>query len=76
MKLIGPGVAFAAVLATLPAQAADPHTCSEARAVCVQPFGRHCDRGCAATCRLRFNGCLKTGAFSTPGRLLQNLKRL
>jgi hypothetical protein len=68
--------ALAALLAAAPAQAAEPRTCSEARQMCLQPFGRHCDQGCVATCRLRFNGCLKTGAFSTPGRLLQNLKRL
>jgi hypothetical protein len=76
VKLLAVITALLALLAANPTQAADPRTCSEAREACLQPFGRHCDRGCVATCRLRFNGCLKTGAFSTPGRLLQNLKRL
>jgi hypothetical protein len=58
------------------AQAAEPRTCSEARELCHKPMGRHCDAGCRTTCHIRFNGCLKTGAFSAPGKLLQSLKRI
>ena len=57
-------------------QAAEPRTCSEARELCHKPMGRHCDAGCRHTCNIRFNGCLKTGAFSAPGKLLQSLKRI
>jgi hypothetical protein len=55
--------------------AAEPRTCSEAYRACVKPDFGHCDSGCAATCRLRLEGCLKTGSFSTPRVLLQGLKR-
>ena len=68
-------IALALVLAALPAQAADPKTCSEAAAACLKPFGRSCDGGCQATCQMRFNGCLKTGSFSDAGKLWQNLRR-
>jgi hypothetical protein len=65
-----------ALLAAATPASAEPTTCSQAYEACAKPeFGRHCDRGCASTCKLRYNGCLKTGAFSTPGKLLQNLKR-
>jgi hypothetical protein len=64
------------VLASVPANAAEPATCSEAYRVCVKPDYGHCDAGCAATCRLRLDGCLKTGSFSTPRALLKGLKRL
>jgi hypothetical protein len=62
------------LMAAAPASA-EPKTCSEANEACLKPFGRICDAGCQATCRLRFNGCLKTGAYSTPGKLYQNLRR-
>ncbi len=54
--------------------AAEPKTCSQAYEACR---AHACDAGCQATCRLRFNGCLTTGAFSlsAPRTLLQNLKR-
>ena len=68
-------IAFALVLAAPASHAADPKTCSEAVQACLSPFGRHCDGGCQATCRLRFSGCLKTGSFSGSGKLWQNLKR-
>ena len=68
-------IAFALLLPALPAHAADPKTCSEAARVCLNPFGRHCDGGCQATCQMRFNGCLKTGSFSDAGKLWQNLKK-
>ncbi len=55
------------------AQAADPKTCTEAYNECASQ--RQCDSGCVATCRIRFDGCLKTGAFSAPGKVRQNLKR-
>ncbi len=70
---------FLAVLFMLMATPAfaEPKTCTEAYTECTKPFGRICDAGCQTTCKLRFNGCLKTGAFSAPGnKLLQNLKRL
>ena len=67
--------AAGALLAMVSGAAAEPKTCSEALGVCMKPFGRVCDEGCQATCRMRFNGCLKTGSFSAPGKLLQNLKR-
>jgi len=55
------------------AQAAEPKTCSQAYEACR---ARQCDAGCQSTCVLRFKGCMKTGAFSMPPRLLlQNLKR-
>jgi hypothetical protein len=68
-------IAFALLLVTAPAHAADPKTCSEAAQACLNPFGRHCDGGCQATCQLRLHGCLKTGSFSGGGKLWQNLKR-
>jgi hypothetical protein len=67
--------ALAALTLATPA-GAEPTSCAQAYEACAKPeFGRHCDRGCQSTCKLRYNGCLKTGAFSTPGKLLQNLKR-
>ena len=55
------------------AQAAEPKTCSQAYEACR---ARQCDAGCQSTCVLRFRGCMKTGAFSMPPRLLlQSLKR-
>jgi hypothetical protein len=57
------------------ARAAEPATCSEAYRACVKPVYGHCDPGCASTCRLRLEGCLKTGSFSTPRGLIRNLKR-
>jgi hypothetical protein len=55
------------------AQAAEPKSCSQAYDACR---ARLCDAGCQSTCVLRFKGCMKTGAFSMPPRLLlQNLKR-
>jgi len=55
------------------AQAAEPKSCSQAYEAC---HARQCDAGCQSTCVLRFKGCMKTGAFSMPPRLLlQNLKR-
>ena len=69
-------IALALLLAAPPAQASDPKTCSEAAQACLNPFGRHCDGGCQATCQLRLHGCLKTGSFSGGGgKLWQNLKR-
>jgi hypothetical protein len=67
---------FAVVLA-IPAvaQAAEPMSCTEAYRACVKPDFGHCDRGCAVTCRLRLEGCLKTGSFSTPRALLKGLRR-
>jgi hypothetical protein len=59
--------------ASTAAQAADPRTCSEAYTECASQ--RQCDSGCLATCRIRLDGCLKTGAFAAPGKVRQNLKR-
>ena len=67
--------AAGALFAMVSAAAAEPKTCSEALSACMKPFGRSCDGGCQATCKMRFNGCIKTGSFSTPGKLMQNLKR-
>ena len=67
--------AAGALLATISTGAAEPKTCSEALDACMKPFGRTCDQGCQATCKMRFNGCIKTGSFSTPGKLMQNLRR-
>jgi hypothetical protein len=61
------------VLAT--AAYAEPTTCSEAYRICVKPQFGHCDRGCIATCRMRLEGCLKTGSFSTQSMLLKGLRR-
>jgi len=63
------------VLTNAPAYAAEPGTCSEAYRVCVKPDFGHCDAGCTSTCRLRLEGCLKTGSFATPRALLKGLKR-
>jgi hypothetical protein len=68
------GLLFAALMAST-AQAVEPTTCSEAYHACVKPDYGHCDAGCASTCKLRLEGCLKTGSFSTPRNLLRNLKR-
>ena len=68
-------LAAGALLAMVSSASAEPKTCSEALDACMKPFGRVCDEGCQATCRMRLNGCLKTGSFSTPGKLMQNLKR-
>jgi hypothetical protein len=65
---------FAMLIAST-AQAAEPTTCSEAYRACVKPDFGHCDAGCAATCKSRLEGCIKTGSFSTPRNLLRNLKR-
>lgn len=54
------------------ASAAEPRTCSEAYQACIH---KQCDAGCKRTCASRYNGCVKTGAFSTPGLLLRNLRR-
>jgi hypothetical protein len=64
-----------AVLMASAAQAAEPTTCSEAYRICVKPDFGHCDAGCASTCKLRLEGCLKTGSFAAPRMLLKNLKR-
>ncbi len=64
-----------ALLTSAPARAAEPATCSEAYRACVKPDFGHCDAGCASTCRLRLEGCLKTGSFATPRALLKGLKR-
>jgi hypothetical protein len=61
-------------LTSTPARAAEPATCSEAYRACVKPDFGHCDAGCASTCRLRLEGCLKTGSFATPRALLKGLK--
>lgn len=67
--------AIALLMLSAGAQAApDPKTCSDAYAECIASQ-RQCDSGCVATCKMRFNGCLQTGAFSTPGHIRQNLKR-
>jgi hypothetical protein len=63
------------LLAGSPAYAAAPGTCSEAYRVCAKPDYGHCDAGCVSTCRLRLQGCLKTGSFATPRALLKGLKR-
>ena len=63
------------LLLTVPAFAAEPATCTEAYRACVKPDYGHCDAGCASTCRLRLEGCLKTGSFSTARVLLKGLKR-
>lgn len=68
-------LAASALLVMVSAAAAEPKTCSEVLNICMKPFGRVCDEGCQATCRLRFSGCLKTGSFSIPGKLMQNLRR-
>jgi hypothetical protein len=68
-------VAAAVTLIAFGAQAAEPKSCTEAYRACVKPDFGHCDRGCASTCKLRLEGCLTTGAFSTPGRLLSGLRR-
>jgi hypothetical protein len=54
------------------ALATEPKTCSEAYQACIQ---KQCDAGCKRTCASRYNGCVKTGAFSMPGLLLRNLRR-
>jgi hypothetical protein len=54
-------------------RAAEPRTCGEAYKVCTSK--PQCDAGCKRTCASRVTGCLKTGSFSMPGLLLQNLKR-
>jgi hypothetical protein len=73
MKMI---VLAAVTLAIMTAaQAAEPVTCSQAYRACAKPEFGHCDRGCVSTCRLRLEGCLKTGSFSTPKMLLKNLRR-
>jgi hypothetical protein len=63
------------LLTSEPAHAADPGTCSEAYRVCAKPDFGHCDAGCVSTCRLRFEGCMKTGSFATPRALLKGLKQ-
>jgi hypothetical protein len=64
------------VLATnAPVHAAEPATCSEAYRACAKPDFGHCDAGCVSTCRLRLEGCMKTGSFATPRALLKGLKR-
>jgi hypothetical protein len=66
------------LLATLPVSAAhaiEPTTCSEAYRACVKPDFGHCDAGCAATCKLRLDGCMKTRSFATPRGLMRNLKQ-
>jgi hypothetical protein len=68
------GLLFAA-LAVSAAQAVEPTTCSEAYRACVKPDYGQCIGGCVSTCRQRLEGCLKTGAFSTPRGLMRNLKR-
>ena len=68
-------LAMLALLTSTPAHAAEPGTCSEAYRVCAKPDFGHCDAGCAATCRLRLEGCMKTGSFSTPRVLLKGLKQ-
>jgi hypothetical protein len=67
--------ALFATLAISAAHAAEPTTCSEAYQACVKPDFGHCDAGCASTCRLRLEGCLKTRSFTTPRGLLRNLKQ-
>lgn len=62
------------VLTSAPAYA-DPATCSEAYRACAKPDYGHCDAGCVSTCRLRLEGCMKTGSFSTPRALLKGLKQ-
>jgi hypothetical protein len=69
------GIAAGVIMMAFNAQAAEPKSCSEAYRLCVKPDFGHCDGGCASTCKLRLEGCLKTGAFSTPGRLLSGLRR-
>ena len=64
-----------ALLMSVTAHAAEPATCTEAYRACVKPDYGHCDAGCASTCRLRAEGCMKTGSFSTPRVLLKGLKR-
>lgn len=64
-----------AVCATSAAYAVEANTCSEAYQACVKPGFGHCDAGCASTCKLRLEGCLKTGSFATPRGLMKNLKR-
>ena len=68
------GLLFAALICSI-AQAAEPTTCGEAYRACVKPDYGHCDAGCASTCKLRVEGCLKTGSFATPRMLRKNLKR-
>jgi len=68
-------LAAVACLVATAALAAEPTTCSEAYLACAKPDFGHCDRGCVSTCRLRLEGCLKTGSFSTPRMLLKGLKR-
>jgi hypothetical protein len=63
------------VLMSTGARAAEPATCTEAYRACVKPDYGHCDAGCASTCRLRAEGCMKTGSFATPRALLKGLKR-
>jgi hypothetical protein len=63
------------VAATTSARAVEPGTCSEAYRACVKPEVGSCNAGCASTCRLRLEGCLKTGSFSTPRALLKGLKQ-
>ena len=65
----------ALVIVATPVHAAEPATCSEAYQACAKPVYGICDAGCVSTCRLRLEGCLKTGAFSTPRALLKGLKR-
>ena len=63
------------LLVSTHSRAAEPQTCSEAYRACVKPDFGHCDAGCASTCRLRLEGCIKTGSFATPRALLKGLKR-
>jgi hypothetical protein len=67
------GLLFAVLIAST--VQAEPTTCSEAYRACVKPDVGHCDAGCASTCKLRLEGCLKTGSFATPRGLMKNLKR-
>ena len=64
-----------ALLMSVTARAAEPGTCTEAYRACIKPDYGHCDAGCASTCRLRAEGCMKTGSFATPRALLKGLKR-
>jgi hypothetical protein len=66
---------FVALVGATPANAVEAMTCSEAYQACAKPEVGHCDAGCASTCKLRLEGCLKTGSFATPRALLKNLKR-
>lgn len=66
---------FVALVGATPANAVEATTCSEAYQACAKPEVGHCDAGCASTCKLRLEGCLKTGSFATPRALLKNLKR-